>query len=652
MSWPWPFTPSSTLVTPTGATEAVTLDHDGDHLRLTADRALEGLSTGRYRRPSAHVTIDVADLPPGTRLAGFSYTQFALPVAGGADRPFRFDPTPNLNSPPVALPLLLEARDGTVTLLAPLDAWHEQIIAIEQTDEGVQRLHWGWHGDLDRVEAGFTTTLGVFTGDGAADVLGRWGRRIRAAAGTPPRDRYRSPVVSHLSYWTDNGAAYWYRTEPGLDLPTTLERTLAGLDDAGVVIGAVELDSWFYPHETSRPITEVGYLEDVPPTGMLSWTPRPDVLPDGVAALAERLGNRPLILHSRHISPSSPYLTDGEWWGDRVAHPVDPAFFGRWFDDAASWGATTIEQDWMVAVWFGVRELRREPGRARAWQHGLDEAAGATGIDLIWCMATPADFVATVELANVVAVRTSDDYRFTADPADLWWWYLAVNRLADALDLPTFKDCFFTVDDPHPEVEALLSAFSAGAAGIGDRIGRTDTRLLARLARPDGRLIKPDRPLALADRCLFDTRETAEGLCWATTSSGPWRYVVALHTAEGDSAGHADQTITDRFDLDGEYLVYDWRAGTARIADDVGAELSHRDWALWVCCPLDGQAPARRALIGDPEVFVTMGDARVRVDAEDGGAPLGAVLLGADGAVEADVRPLWWHEEAPHLRRG
>ena len=52
---------------------------------------------------------------------------------------------------------------------------------------------------------------------------------------------------------------------------------------------------------------------------------------------------------------------------------------------------------------------------------------------VMWCMATPGDFIATVELDRVVAVRTSDDYRFAEDPALLWHWYLCVNRMAGAL---------------------------------------------------------------------------------------------------------------------------------------------------------------------------------------------------------------------------
>ena len=81
----------------------------------------------------------------------------------------------------------------------------------------------------------------------------------------------------------------------------------------------------------------------------------------------------PLVIHSRHISPSSPYLDEGDWWVDALAaQPVDPQFFRRWFDDAVRWGVCCIEQDWMLMYWFGVRALRagtrsrRARGRTRS----------------------------------------------------------------------------------------------------------------------------------------------------------------------------------------------------------------------------------------------------------------------------------------------
>ncbi len=651
--------------------QGVAFEDHGDRLVLRATHALTGIATKWFANPSVSVTIGPSTFTgPDVSMVGFAFTQFALPVRTGPGGTFDFAPGANLNSPPAVIPLLLSSSDGRVELLAPLGAWHEQIIAVDQTEQ-IDALRWGWHGDLDDVDEGFAAELGIFTGSSASEVFQQWGAAIRAAAGTQRPAADADPLLTHLSYWTDNGAAYWYRTEPDRDLQTTLVDKVAELDALGVPVRSVELDSWFYPHEISRPVTTVGYLEDVPPTGMSTWTPRPDVLPEGVDGLRRRLGppaqqegddlERPLVLHSRHIAPTSPYLTSGEWWIDYAAHPVDPSFFHQWFDDAASWGATCIEQDWMMIVFFGTRQVRSAPGRALAWQKALDRAASDTGLTLLWCMPLPGDFAASVELSNVVAVRTSDDYRYADDPADLWVWYLTVNGLAHALGLSVFKDCFLSnpdpgeteIDgDPHAELEALLSAMSAGVVGIGDRIGRTDANIVSRLCRPDGLLVGPDRPITLTDRSFLIAGTDGNELCWASTTSGPWTYLVAINTAPSNNALSNDTEvpapgpITDQISLAevgiaaDQQLVYNWRGQHAELASSITATLAPRDWALFVCCPVDADGEPS-ALIGDPSRYATMG--RTRVDHSTG-----AVLL-AEG--EGPIDPLRWNQSRGLHRR-
>ncbi len=613
-----------------------------DRLVLTSERGLTGHGSGVFAEPTTFAAFTPAPNPgpAGTQLLGFAFTQFAMPVHAGADLAFDFNPASNLNSPPAVVPLLLRSGER-VTLLAPLDSWHEQLIAVHTLADGSRELRWGWHGDLSEIPAGFQTTLGIFEGTSARELFRQWGQQVMAAAGTQRRPAGSDPIVSHLSYWTDNGAAYWYRTEPDLDLTTTLANKLDELKDLQVPVMAVEVDSWFYRHEVPRAVAAVGYPEEVPPTGMLEWDARPDVLPDGVDALADRLGRPPLTLHSRHISSQSPYTETGDWWIDEqrgVAAPEDPAFYRRWFDDAKRWGATCLQQDWMLLYWFGVRQLREAPGRALDWQRGLDQAADDTEMSLIWCMATPGDLMATVHLRNLVAIRTSDDYRFAEDPALLWHWYLTVNRFVDALDLVAHKDCFFSAHDanalvgpgsashvgseldgdPYPDVEALLAAFSGGVAGIGDRIGRTDRDLVMRMCDDDGRLLSSERPLAIADQSLFRSWTDASGLLWATTrlpalgnhdgegnaqANTDVVVVVALHTATTDEA------ITDTFVLptDGiERGVYEWRTGKAWAATDIAASLARRDWALFICPPVEVDADGRRTIsVGDPSKYAT-----------------------------------------------
>lgn len=630
-------------VTPPDLEGVAFIDH-GDRLELRAERDLTGVATKDFADPAIAAVIDPRTFTgPDISLIGFAFTQFALPVRTTTAGRFDFAPSNNLTSPSAVVPLVLQSSDGRCELLAPMNAWHEQILAVDQ-GERIDRFRWGWHGDLDDIPAGFCAELGIFTGTSITDVFERWASAIGANDRPPART---DPLLTHLSYWTDNGAAYWYRTEPDRDLPTTLVDKIDELDGLGVPVRSVELDSWFYHHEISRPVATIGYLEEVPPTGMLSWTPRADVLPDGVAALRSRFGSapgdddvRPLVLHSRHISPTSPYIQDGDWWLGRAAHPVDPSFFRQWFDDAASWGATCIEQDWMMVVFFGTRALRSTPGRAMAWQRALDDAAAATGVSLMWCMALPGDFAASVELDHVIAIRTSDDYRYADDPADLWVWYLTVNRMAAALGLPVFKDCFLSspdpgdseIDgDPHAELEALLSALSAGVVGIGDRIGRTDVGIVRRTCRADGLLVGPDHPIALIDRSFADAGLDGRHLCWASAASGPWVYVVAINTAD-DPVTVADEVTLDHVGISEPCVVYDWRQRRASPATSIDVTLEPRDWALFVCCPIRFVDGEQTALIGDPDVYATMGRARVDHETE--------TILIAEGEVERS--PLRW----------
>lgn len=547
---------------------------------------------------------------------GFAFTQFALPVTARRDLAFDFAPAPGIRSPSAMLPLIARSGDRSM-LLAPLDHFHEQIVAV--TDDG---LFWGWHGDLDNVPSGFSTTLGIYESSSVTDAIDQWRTDLTDRRAVDFERISNNVLSTHLSYWTDNGAAYWYRTEPGRTIADSVVDVVDALRADGVPVRSVELDSWFYDHVVARPIAEIGYPEEVPPTGMLRWEPRADAFGaigdtgeiggDPVGELARRL-DLPLVLHSRHIAPDSSYVTDDGWWVDSyAAQPKDPAFFLRWFDDAKRWGATVIEQDWMQVYWFAVRELRSTPGRAAAWQRALDDHARATGVDLLWCMATPADLMLAASLDRVIAVRTSDDYRFNDDPAFLWTWFLVVNRLADCLGLPVFKDCFFSnpdidgsdeaIDgDRHAELEAALAALSGGPVGIGDRRGRTNREIVTRTCDDDGRLRRLDRPISAVDRCLFGGPARGDGLMWATTSAsndaGTWTYVLAVNTSVESTR------IDDAFELEIESTVYDWRRRTSGTAGSIDVGLDPKDWALFVLSPPG--APSADSF-GDPDKYVVV----------------------------------------------
>ena len=596
--------------------------------RLEATAPIQGLASGVFEDPSVAWPCFRPDrrraggAPTGARAFAHQYTEFAMPTQSDASLagffllPFR---------PAVVAPLWLLAPDGRALLVAPLDGFHEQVIAVPRgPDVAELGVRCGWHGDLDAPPAGFATELALWAGDAPRACLDAWAGFLRERHATRRPGRYADALGSRLSYWTDNGAAYWYRSDPGRGVAGTLVAAADSLREQGIPFGPFQIDSWFYPHEKLRPFD----LDDayvVPPTGLLTWDARPDILPEGVRALRRALGDPPLVAHCRHFSSASPYFERFDAWRDgERAHPKAPALYERLLDQAAAWGVATFEHDWLVECFLGVRGLREAPGRARDWQEALDRAAAERGITLQWCMASPADFFQTLTLSNVTSIRTSGDYRYLIGPGALWAWFLYGNALACALGLHPYKDVFLSrrdgaglEGDPHAEVEALLAALSAGPVGIGDRIGRSDRALVLRTCREDGVLVKPDRPIAALDRCFAGHAVLEPNPLIGETHSlhpaGRWHYVASLNVWQGREPLRFRLALADLGALApaAPVVAFDWRSGRAERLDPDAAfelELAPLDWDYRVLCPL---LPGELAVLGDPTRYATAGDRRI-----------------------------------------
>lgn len=117
----------------------------------------------------------------------------------------------------------------------------------------------------------------------------------------------------------------------------------------------------------------------------------------------------------------------------------------------------------------------------------------------------------SVELQNVVSIRSSGDY----EPGNRQWDISISAIYTDALGLAPFKDTFWTVPrEPghpgyqnttewHPELESAMATLSTGIVGISDRVGFTNHTLVNMSIRPDGKILKPSRPIACPDYLLW-----------------------------------------------------------------------------------------------------------------------------------------------------
>lgn len=587
-----------------------------------------GLATGSFADLSlswpslAPHLRSAAGAPQGTSTYAHQFTEFALPVFGN-DQAIGFMFAPH--RPPVVQPLLFVAGDGRTLLLAPLGDYHEQVIAVppdrDQVEHGVRC---GWHGDLARIPRGFATEMAIWAAPGPRAAIDAWCRLLRRRATTQRPSRYADDGVGKLSYWTDNGAVYYYRTEPDLDYSETLERAVTTLHSEDVPVRSVQIDSWFYPHQNLRPVSPEG-APIVPPSGAMRWEPRDDLFPDGFGDLRRRVSGLPLSFHSRHFSAQSPYFERFAAWVDgEYAHPSEAGLYEMLMVQAAAWGAITYEQDWMVESFLGVRGLREEPGRARAWLEGMDRAGREQGLTLQFCMSTPADFLRTTTLSQVTSIRTSGDYRYLFDNGLNWVWFLHGNALARALGLNPFKDVFLShgptslsEGEPYAEIEALLAALSGGPVAIGDQIGATDRSLVMRTCRDDGVLIKPDVPLAAIDACFAANSFVRDVPLIAETYSdhpaGRWTYVASFHASQMKEplAFRVRMAELGVASPQTSVIAFDWRRGDfARLEAGGGwdCQLEFQDWDYRVLCPL---LPGAVTVFGDVGKYATVGDHRV-----------------------------------------
>lgn len=620
--------------------------------RLEAVRDLADLATGSYDLPAAGWPVftpgdrAVGGVDPGSSALAFQACEFAFPSGAGValDRFFLLP-----HRPPTGWPLLLTATDGRTLMIAPIDNFHEQTIGL---NGGTVRC--GWHGDLESVPSGFATELAVIAASDARACIDTWGALLRSRAGTVRPGRWPDALGSSPSYWTDNGAAYWYRAEPGFDAAGSIVAAVDDLRAKGVPIGAVQLDSWWYPHAELRPFNTDDWI--VPPTAMIAWEPRADVLPDGIQSLRARLGSPPLAAHIRHLSSAAPVTdvvpvhVDGAY-----AAPATSEAYERWLDQCVTWGIETFEHDWLVEVYFGVRGMRAVPGRAREWQEGIDRAARERGITLQWCMGTPADMAQTTSLTQVTSVRTSGDHGYIATPGQLWAWFCSTNAIARALGLMPFKDVFRAdpeIAGDHGEPEALLSALSTGPVGLGDRVGRFDPTLAMRTCRADGRLIKPHVPIAATSRSLLASTGTRPALmvaeCFSDHPAGRWAYVMTMRCSPGDATSTGEVRLAELGESapTGDVVVWDWRHRTVRrasLGERWSVTLAQEEWTFEVIAPV---LVCGIAVIGDTSKFVTAGDARIVVRERDDGIQL--TVLGGNERVTVTG----WAAVAPTRKDG
>jgi hypothetical protein len=306
-----------------------------------------------------------------------------------------------------------------------------------------------------------------------------------------------------------------------------------GLEEQGLLdaVKSWQLDDWWY--HTSIP-------QGGPYSACVAnWSLHKQTFPSGLKNLSRDLGTS-WILYVPFWCPENEHTDNFRWIHSHQnksnaelifsePHPDDSLRFYRMlFEYGIENGMSSFENDYLDYNFLAMPYLRKTHGAANKWLAGINQAALERSLPVQICMALPSDLMASVQFDSMTNYRASTDYGIDDSslpifPHDANLNIGASSLLGFALGVRPSKDIFWTqrpdncrgdpLKDPHAcgrwgahtnpgsncELNALVATLSTGPVSIADKAGHTNSTLVQRCVRADGRILQPDKPATSVD---------------------------------------------------------------------------------------------------------------------------------------------------------
>ncbi|HKD07571.1 MAG TPA: hypothetical protein VKB79_16840 [Bryobacteraceae bacterium] len=446
---------------------------------------------------------------------------------------------------------------------------------------------------ITSLPAGFTHATALTIGVGVNATFDAWGQAITDLTQKQKPANDADTLLKNVSYWTDNGATYYYN--PGAaGYMGTLDAVRANFDAIGIRLGSLQLDSWWYPKGPDNSWSSH--------MGIWTYTAAPSLFQPSLAGFQAGL-KVPLITHARWIDGNSPYRTQYVISGNVATDPQYWEDIGSYLQAA---DVKVYEQDWLgegAQTSLNLTDPYLFLGNMAA-------SMAKRGINIQYCMATPKHFLQSTNYPNVTTIRTSND-RFGSNR---WTEYFYSNRFASSVGLWPFSDVFMSSETEN----AIAALLSGGPLGVGDAVGALSGTNLARAARADGVIVKPDTTATpidsvfAADGSGIDTPMIASA---ATDFGSGLRASYIFAYARG-----ANNTVVidpAAFGIAGPSFLYDNLAGTG-VYLNRGQTYTFQLTSSAGYYALVPVGPTGIAFLGDHNQFVTLGRQRVSSVSDDG----------------------------------
>ena len=300
--------------------------------------------------------------------ADLGYTKWSGQQIGGNTQIGIFNGKKDISGGRVSTgPMALFNKDMSECIV--ISALTDHMAASDYSANSNTEIQYGLIGNISTVEPGFRISFilsGTRNGGGVNTAMRRWGDFQLRYAGTKKRGNShgRDFTLNYLGYSTDNGAYYYYYTEPHKNYQQTMIDIKAYHDKVGLPTKYVLLDSWWYYKGVDN--------------GVKNWTAMPSIFPGGMRAVYEgtkwkiQAHNRFWSLDNVYADNIPPYDKNATGnftftYGTKGSLPTQIEFWQYLFDINMDWGLITYEQDWLSTVENNVYELSSSTTFGRQW---------------------------------------------------------------------------------------------------------------------------------------------------------------------------------------------------------------------------------------------------------------------------------------------
>ncbi|XP_055899050.1 uncharacterized protein LOC106071759 isoform X1 [Biomphalaria glabrata] len=480
---------------------------------------------GQANRTSANDTTQVISSFPSFQAlsnGGMGFLAYGGDMAGYSDLKFGWwQYGASLSTGISGGPLVIFDSASNAMVISPLSQF---MAASSQFSQQYQQLSYGIMGLVDTVPQNYSIDFIVYYSDkGINQAMIEWGKLLKRVYRRNQNRRNYGTTLNFMGYWTDNGAYYYYNTESGKNYETTILDAVSYIKSQTIPFKYTQYDSWWY---------EKGHK-----SGVLTWTPMPEVFPHGFKYLSDQT-KLPFSCHNRFWDGATPYAKYNggrynfiEDLNSGLAVPDDDQFWVDLFNMTQQWGPFIMyEQDWLDVETDKNRVLQSDLFIGRRWLVGMGKAAEQFDIGIQYCMSYSRHILQSLEIPTVSQARVSGDY----SPGGKQWNIGVTSMFVDALGVAPFKDTFWTTEvqpgspygnktEPQTRLNSLIATLSTGPVGPGDGIGFINTTVLMRCCDSEGRILQPSKPAKAIDdqikRSAFPTYAGPDGEVYSTYSN-------------------------------------------------------------------------------------------------------------------------------------